>query len=228
MTKNKINGFTLVELLVVIAIIAALTAITVPIVGSMIYSSRVTSTVANLKQVGIANELYGQEHQGRVNGLGSAPMPQFGVNQSVGHYWRVAAYLGADNGGGLTQDSVNRACMAIHHPHIPAEITHGPTSRRFSVAVNREFNNWKASRHGQFPSMSKYDAGNTIYAVSGITNIRIQDLDDKSFLELPKEGRRRGPYYTKKKQLPCVYLDGSVKLEKFPIDKSKLDPQYQE
>jgi prepilin-type N-terminal cleavage/methylation domain-containing protein len=52
------SGFTLVELLVVIAIIATLAAILVPVFGKARDKARQASCSSNLKQIGVATEMY--------------------------------------------------------------------------------------------------------------------------------------------------------------------------
>ena len=59
------QAFTLVELLVVIAIIALLTAILLPVFGTVRGKARQASCISNLKQIGNAVRMYTQDYDGR-------------------------------------------------------------------------------------------------------------------------------------------------------------------
>lgn len=61
---NRSRGFTLIELLVVIAIIAILAAILFPVFASAKESSKRTSCMANLRQVGTAARMYADDQNG--------------------------------------------------------------------------------------------------------------------------------------------------------------------
>lgn len=56
------HAFTLIELLVVIAIIAILAAILFPVFAQAREKSRAASCASNLKQIGIAYQMYAQDH----------------------------------------------------------------------------------------------------------------------------------------------------------------------
>ena len=62
---NRISkGFTLVELLVVIAIIALLVSILLPALASALAQAKRVKCMANLKGMGIASFMYGDDYDG--------------------------------------------------------------------------------------------------------------------------------------------------------------------
>jgi prepilin-type N-terminal cleavage/methylation domain-containing protein len=67
------RGFTLVELLVVVAIVGLLAALLAPALSRAKDSGRQASCLSNLHQVGIALELYAQDHLGSLPYGPSAP-----------------------------------------------------------------------------------------------------------------------------------------------------------
>ncbi len=58
------GGFSLIELLVVIAIIAILAAIIFPVYGRVREKARQTTCLSNLKQIGLAMQLYADDYDG--------------------------------------------------------------------------------------------------------------------------------------------------------------------
>ncbi len=67
------RGFTLIELLVVISIIALLIAILLPALQSARASARAIACSSNLRQIGIAAEVYAQENDDRTASYYSKP-----------------------------------------------------------------------------------------------------------------------------------------------------------
>jgi prepilin-type N-terminal cleavage/methylation domain-containing protein/prepilin-type processing-associated H-X9-DG protein len=61
---NSRRAFTLVELLIVIAVIAILAAILLPTLGNAKLSARRITCVNNLRQLGLASQMYWDDHEG--------------------------------------------------------------------------------------------------------------------------------------------------------------------
>jgi len=64
-TPNSV-GFTLIELLVVIGIIAVLAALLFPVLSKAKESGKATVCIGNLRQIGVAIQLYVQENNNRL------------------------------------------------------------------------------------------------------------------------------------------------------------------
>jgi general secretion pathway protein G len=91
-------GFTLVELLVVIAIIAVLAALVFPAISGGVARARTSSCANKLRQIGLANTLYAEDHEGQIadlspNAITPLPPNQF---QTAPYNWmnKLGPYLG--------------------------------------------------------------------------------------------------------------------------------------
>ncbi len=84
MRNTRHAGFTLIELLVVIAIIAILAAILFPVFARAREKARQANCTSNLKQIGLAVEMYAQDHDGLLplaNQYPAEPPPDDGYHQ---------------------------------------------------------------------------------------------------------------------------------------------------
>jgi prepilin-type N-terminal cleavage/methylation domain-containing protein len=76
MQKNLCRGFTLIELLVVISVIAILALIAYPTYTSIQERARVTQDMNNLRQIGIATQMYLNDNDGVLFTAGGIWMAQ--------------------------------------------------------------------------------------------------------------------------------------------------------
>jgi prepilin-type N-terminal cleavage/methylation domain-containing protein/prepilin-type processing-associated H-X9-DG protein len=66
MDTRRNPGFTLIELLVVIAVVGLLAGMLLPVVSRAKEAGRSTACLSNLRQIGVALEIYVQESQNRL------------------------------------------------------------------------------------------------------------------------------------------------------------------
>jgi|LauGreDrversion4_1035100.scaffolds.fasta_scaffold11537_4 prepilin-type N-terminal cleavage/methylation domain-containing protein/prepilin-type processing-associated H-X9-DG protein len=86
------SAFTLIELLTVIAIIGILAAIIIPTVGKVRQSAKSAQCLSNLRQIGMAFNLYPADNKGRFPRAGLNPRPN-GAGSEIQWYIAITPYI---------------------------------------------------------------------------------------------------------------------------------------
>ena len=93
--ERRAYGFTLVELLVVIAVIAILAGLLLPVLARARLKAQATSCLSNLKQVGMAIQMYADDHDGTLPGpCFNGARASYDQSSSTELIYYIATYLG--------------------------------------------------------------------------------------------------------------------------------------
>ena len=129
---QRIAAFTLIELLVVIAIIAILAAILFPVFAQAREKARQAACLSNMKQIGIAAQLYTQDYDERLPGSGALDTDVSDANDLTGilvpyirqqhgqGIWRCPSHTGFSAASGWTSSyGYNWQYLLVPGPDYP-------------------------------------------------------------------------------------------------------------
>jgi prepilin-type N-terminal cleavage/methylation domain-containing protein len=119
-------GFTLVELLVVIAVIALLAAMLLPALARARGKAYSTQCLSNLKQVGVALQLYTDDNHEFLPGpVWAGARASYDQNSNDELIWRIATYLGSPSPCADTKVAQAFVCPAYWRqaPGLTSDVT---------------------------------------------------------------------------------------------------------
>jgi prepilin-type N-terminal cleavage/methylation domain-containing protein/prepilin-type processing-associated H-X9-DG protein len=120
------KAFTLTELLFVIAVIGILVAILMPAVNSLRRSANQAHGAVNMRQLGVALNLFTNDHQGQIPAwmtvIGDVD-PSVATNQDKLFFWQVLPYLNDVDVGATALEKVDagRIYKELNSPGVPED-----------------------------------------------------------------------------------------------------------
>lgn len=128
---GRARAFTLIELLVVVAIIALLLSVLLPSLAKAREAARATACLSNMRQLGIASQMYADGHKGAIidSGLPHGGLPSLPGQEEQSWFHTLERTY---------RDKLVARCPADRSPywntHLPG--TDPPVHRRVSFAQN--------------------------------------------------------------------------------------------
>jgi len=109
----RFRAFTLIELLVVIAVIAVLIGILLPALATARDTAQTVACLSNMRQLGVANLLYAEDHDGGTMPVGTVPTDRNGGNEIN---WAYTFRNEERIGPGLLMDYMGNATKVVECP----------------------------------------------------------------------------------------------------------------
>ncbi len=132
--KTSQSGFTLIEVLVVIAIISLLMGILIPVLSKVKYQARLTICASNLRQVGLAIQLYADDYDGLIPfGPGGRPVTGSNFYTVTGN---VTSLLSLEDGA-----PVGLGLMLDRYLSYQPKVLFCPAQ----TSLRKQKNNWNGS-----------------------------------------------------------------------------------